>query len=596
MSADPESRAILAKPGTLLLPSNSLYRHDLSQAGGRVVRRPSGHRVFFGREGRRLLYVDPDGQALHECEWASSADGSTRLVRARVWLDWDQWVGIVPGGLVNSTSIDLSTRPGWQRLKPDDLRQMAARAIGVPLSEMQFFYPDEDLRIDPRGQATIVHRKDALYLLPGGGFDGARFMACMGAMHWADIDFLPVVELFQSLLPGTGSAVLELIRELYDDQCPSGNRPLRYRGIPTYPSEAAFGLFSGFFSPRSLSGADPVPLFMDPPRSHEVIWLPAPSPLRRVSDHAAGLCLTLRGTEVTKATLRDDPAGLSYGPPDKAGAAVYGRSVTIEGGAVCLREGETERRVPLNPSWGSLTARAVPPSPSRIGAAPDWRDLFAGGAPAVEPAAAFGAVLLYPDDEQEIGPLASQPFVADYLHDLFEQEPAHWPMVGRARTMLIHNFDAVLTTLIPTDRPRAIRVVYRSGAFAQRQAQRLWAQAAREGRWDWWGTIKLQTAPADGDAIYQQAYDVIYDWLVDVGGQDADRWAASADRICRSLGPGGLGCVVGPAASRPLWTRPGNRLLEALPVASLPTFRMHRTILPRARLREGLTLFLVAKH
>ena len=51
-------------------------------------------------------------------------------------------------------------------------------------------------------------------------------MSCMGAMHWARIDFLPVVELFQSLLPGTGSAAFELIRGLYDDQNPKEPVPL----------------------------------------------------------------------------------------------------------------------------------------------------------------------------------------------------------------------------------------------------------------------------------------------------------------------------------------------------------------------------------
>ena len=56
------------------------------------------------------------------------------------------------------------------------------------------------------------------YVLEDGDFEQARFMSCMGAMNWPAIDFLPVVELFQSLLPGTGSAVFELIRGLYDDQ------------------------------------------------------------------------------------------------------------------------------------------------------------------------------------------------------------------------------------------------------------------------------------------------------------------------------------------------------------------------------------------
>ena len=115
-------------------------------------------------------------------------------------------------------------------------------------------------------------------MLADGTFEKARFMACMGAMHWERIDFLPVVELFQSLLPGTGSAAFELIRGLYDDQNRESQLPLRYRGIPTYPSEAAFRLFSTVFSP---TGDNPLALFMEPARSHEVTWLPDPHPPHR---------------------------------------------------------------------------------------------------------------------------------------------------------------------------------------------------------------------------------------------------------------------------------------------------------------------------
>lgn len=592
MSADAEARAILAKPGALLFPSNTRYRHDFDRAGGRVETRPSGHRVFYGLQGRRLLYADPDGQVLHECEWVSGSDGSAQLLRARVWLDWNAWVGIVPGGLVNATTFDLSTRPGWQRIRADDLRQMAARAIGVPLSEVQFFYTDDDLRIDARGMATIRHRKDALYVLPDGDFESARFMACMGAMHWADIDFLPVVELFQSLMPGTGSAVLELIRELYDDQHPAGDRPLRYRGLPTYPSEAAFGLFSGFFTPRSVSGTSPFALFMDPPRAHEVTWHPAPAPLRRMSDAATGLCITVQGARVTKATLRDDTSGLSYAPVDKTGAGANGRHLEVVEGVLRLSDGAHARTIPLKPLWGSLEAvgpKAVVRPPS------DWRSLFVDGPPAVEPVDAFGAVVLYPEDEREIPALASHPFVADYLADLAEHHAAHAAMVARARSLLVQNFDAGVAALIPTDRARAVRIVYTHPAMAQRQAQRVWTHAARQGQWDWLAGIQMSAASGDLLAAYRQAYDLIYDWMDEPTARAVGGWSARADQVSQALNPGGLACLVGPAAMSSLWQRPALRLLDAVAVETMATFRMHRSILPKARLREGLTLFLVAK-
>lgn len=595
MLSDTEVRALLAAPGTLLLPANHCYQADYAAAGGRVVVRPSGHAVLCGRDGRRVVCFDPSGQVLHECEWETSGASAARLLRARVWLDWNAWVGLVPGGLVNATSFDLATRPGWQRLRADDLRQMAARAIGVPMSEVQFFYTDEDLQIDPRGRASIRHRKDAFYLLPNGSFDGARFMACMGAMHWAQIDFLPVVELFQSLLPGTGSAMLELIRELYDDQHPAGEAPLRYRGMPTYPSEAAFGLFSGFFSPRSPAGTNPFVLFMDQPRSHEVSWLPSSTPLRRVVDREAGACVTMQGGRVTKVTRWDDNSGLSFTPRERAGWAANGRAVEVRGASLCLVDGAHTHSLPVRPEWNLAPQPTTGHTPLAAALPSDWRGLFADGPPTVTPAAAFGAVLLYPDDEREIAPMASQPFVVDYLLDLFEQEPSRAAAIARAQSILIDNMDAGIASLIPSDRPRVVRVLYADAPIAQRQAQRLWSQAARGAQWQRLAHIRLEARATAREAAYRQPYDLIYDWADEAVWADAAQASETVERIHAALAPGGVAMVIGPAPMRSMWQRPGLRLTDAWAVESLPTFRMHLTLLPKATLRAGLTLFCLTR-
>src|SRR2546430_7444455 len=187
---------------------------------------------------------------------------------------------------------------------------------------------DQSMTMDDRGRVTIRHRKDALYILDDGGFAKPRFMACMGAMHWGHIDFLPVVELFQSLLPGTGSATFELIRGLYDDQTAGGPpRPLRYRGIPTYPSPQAFQLFSTYFVPEETGGADPFPLFMDPRRSAEVIWKPRPDLPRRYLDFAQGVCVTVVGGALQKVTKLNDSVPVPYTRPRKDGWAPGGRMV-----------------------------------------------------------------------------------------------------------------------------------------------------------------------------------------------------------------------------------------------------------------------------
>jgi len=236
MPSEPR-RAALTTSGHLRFSPNLPFAKDLEQAGGRVVREATGHLVFYRSDGRRFLSTDPEGNPLHECEWGIDVTGDVILCRARIRLDWGQWVGLKPAGLVNETSLNLASKPGWQRLTADDLRTMAAQALRVPLEEVRFFYRDEDLLIEPTGNAMIRQRKDAFSVLQDGDFERARFMSCMGAMHWSSIDFLPVVELFKALLPGTGSAVFELIRGLYDDQNGEAStpRPLRRTAIVSPP-------------------------------------------------------------------------------------------------------------------------------------------------------------------------------------------------------------------------------------------------------------------------------------------------------------------------------------------------------------------------
>ena len=189
-------RAALTDSGHLQFSTNRSLAQDFEQAGGRVVRQATGHLVFYRPDGRRFLATDPEGNPLHECEWRPDASGVPALFRARMRLDWGQWVGLKPAGLVNETSLNLAGKPGWQRLTADDLRTMAAQALRVATEDVRWFYRDEDFLIEPTGRATIRQRKDAFYVLQDGDFERARFMSCMGAMHWPSIDFLPVVELF----------------------------------------------------------------------------------------------------------------------------------------------------------------------------------------------------------------------------------------------------------------------------------------------------------------------------------------------------------------------------------------------------------------
>lgn len=580
----------LTTPGHLRFPATRALAERFDTIGGRVHTLPSGHLVFYRPDGRRFLATDPVGHPLHECEWESTVEGTATLTRARVRLDWGRWVGIKPCGLVHETRLNLAAKPHWQRLTPDDLRAMAAGALRVPLEDVRWFYRDEDVRIDPHGTATIRQRKDALYILDDGGFEQARFMSCMGAMHWDQIDFLPVVELFKSLLPGTGSAVFELIRGLYDDQneSPAAPRPLRYRGIPTYPSEAAFRLFSNFFTPQGSAGRNPLADFMTPSKSHVMTWLPALDPPVRYIDEERGVCVTVRGEVIQKATLEHDAAGFSYLHPGGRRVLPLDRSLRVEGRQLLLsdRDKQIAVSVPVGLELQSMSAPESPLSPA------DWRTVFVQGVPEVPPAEAFEAVPLYPENDEEIGELAAQPFVADYLDDLGEHDREVGRLRSQAERVLIENGDAVIATCILFDRPRDYTVHVRHAAFAQRQAQQLWTQCAAVNRWDWLHRIRMIVAEtSDEFRTNQERFDMAYYWLpYDSFGSSVSIMSVMA-RLKHQVRPDGHVFVVGPAElGHALATQPWELCWDQS-VESLPTFRMHKTILPNARVKSGLTLF-----
>lgn len=576
----------LIQPGNLSFPSNLSYSHDFIAAGGRVVQQPTGHLVFYGPHGRRILATDPDGNPLHECEWSSEPNGDVRLIMARFRLDWGQWIGLKPGGLVNSTVLDLSRKPGWQQLRPDDLRRMAAQALRVPLEEIRFFYSDEDLLIDANGRATIRHKKDAFYILEDGTFQQARFMACMGAMHWSRIDFLPVVELFQSLLPGTGSAAFELIRGLYDDQNEGHVQPLplRYRGIPTYPSEAAFRLFSACFVPKTSDARKLFEVFMDASQSNQVTWLPSSDPPRRCYDTPRSLCVTVKGEAVQKVTLADDSVGMSY---INAQHSRGERRVGVAKGSLILMDGTQCIEVAINPSWGAL--RDIPISP--LAYPLSWRHLFLGAPPCVSPTEAFAAVLLYPDDATEIDEASSHPFVADYVQDVIENSPQLSAMHAQARRVLIDNFDGALHSCVFLMSGKDYSVLYTRPALAQRQAYLLWNTAAQIGRFDALAQIKLMPAEIHRTTMYGERYDWIYCWVPFSCFDDPHELRVIASALRHALKPGGLAFVVGPEAMADALISHMLRIVQIESVDTLPTFRMHQTILPQARLKANLTLF-----
>ncbi|MYF25426.1 MAG: hypothetical protein F4090_07510 [Nitrospira sp. SB0672_bin_25] len=586
--------SILQNPASFTLQGNRALVTNASPESMPYKQLDAGHVVVYGPLGRRILMTDPGGHPLHECEWGEHADGTVHLVSARLYLDWGQWVGLKPGGLVNAMNLDLTTRPDWQTLIRDDLRMMASRAMGVAIEEVEFFYADEDLVLDGTGQATIRQRKDAFYVLKDGTWDRAQFMSCMSAMHWATIDYLPVVELFKSLLPGTGSAAFELIRGLYDDQNPQNPRTLQYRGIPTYPSAAAFGLFGNFFTATHRGGENPFAVFMDPPRSHEVNWLPNPHPPVRHVDPQHRMCLTVKQGNVVKVTKTDDASGLPFVPPNQQGFAPCGKRVIVDTGHLFLDDHKASHEIALQPGW-SITHQVERQAGEQADSSKEtsWEGFFPDGVPAVSPREAYSAVLLYPEDETPIDDLASQPFAADFLSDFVEQDQRLAVQVGQAVHILIHGFDGVIGSLLAFDRPRSTTVVYSRGAYAQKHAQAAWNQLARSNRLDRQESYRFVSE----ETFHYGAstYDLMYVWLPFASYDDPVVLQDRLRQISKALRPNALAFLAGPDSLPSIVSGLSLDIAFGDLVANLQPFRMHQSILPKATLHPRLSVWIVKK-
>lgn len=584
-------QSILQDPEAIRFPENQIYKDHWLTSGGRAIELPSGHHVFYGEHGQRILLSDPDGHPLHECLWDTSSHSIPILLLARIRLDWGQWVGIKPKGLVNTISLDLSRRPGWEQLTRVDLRAMAARAMNADTATIQFFYRDEDLELSGDGKATIRQVKDAFYVLEDGSFEKTKFMSCMSRMEWGGIDYLPVVELFLSLLPGTGSATFELIRGLYDDQQVRTPVLLRYRGIPAYPSIGAFRLFSTFFTPSMQTAEVPQDVFLDINRSHEVAWMPSPEYPVRHFDEQQRMTVTTHHHKIQKITFWDDTSGLAYLPTTSSGESkVDGRGAYILGKELHVYDGEREHVMNVQESWklAALEHEGAWTIPST-----SWRECFPQGPPTLTPAEAFSAVLLYPDDSRIIGEKESQPFIFDYLDDFLEEQLELRQFREMADHILLARCEASLGACLKYGRPQSYTIWYEWPAFAQKHAQQIWNTLHRNNTLAWLPHFQFSSVTQQGITKTYSPFDWMNVWIPFASYDDEQDLRQWSWFLSNHLIPGGIACVAGPEVLGHLFQEDGFSVVHAERGESLPTFKIHQAILQAGQLHPGLMVWII---
>ncbi len=614
---------LLTEPGNILLEGNQdgvrflteqaehfiETEHDLGSGkarvwhlpGTRVTRAPrilvwpTGHISFYGTHGRRILGTDPDGTPLHECAWHCAEDGAPTMTRARIRLDSQQWVGIQPEATEHVTLLDLPPQPQRPELTPDALRQMAARAWQVSLEDLRYFYPDESFSRDKAGHTLVRLKKDGLYLLEDGTFDRARFVSYMGAIPWPRIDLLNVVELYQSTLPGTGGAAFDLIWGLCEDQrSAEGPIALRYRGLPTFPSDQAYGLFCAFFKPEAPEGQDPYPLFMDTQRGYQIAWWPRPDPPWRYFDRVHRLCVTVQRGEVQKVTVIDDPVAVPYVHTGTRGFASCERSVGVCGGTMELRDRDRVTEIPLHPNWGVTheTLQTAQPPHYPFG----WRAFFREDPPIIEPVRAWSTALCFPDDDAEVGEESTQLFVLEQAYGYLNQLPDLSARLEKAHWVLVHNFDPVCAGFVdPDNRLRRYTILYNRPEWAQKNAQVIWDRAAREARLESVRHVEFVPEPTHQMPAYEGTYERNYRWIPFRDYDDVSACEAAVRDVALALSPHGLTIVVGPPEVATRFTAQGLRVAckgGAEDLRKFPAMIEHFRIHPGTRVNSRLTVVL----
>lgn len=91
--------------------------------------------------------------------------------------------------------------------------------------------------------------------------------------------------------------------------------------------------------------------------------------------------------------------------------------------------------------------------------------------------------------------------------------------------------------------------------------------------------------------VNHQPYDVIYQWLHYASFTEAGALLASVAWLRQMLRPQGSAFVVGPVGLRMVFAQHALPVVWEESVESLPTVQMHKSILPKARVKAGLTLF-----
>ena len=559
---------------------------------------PTGHMAFYNDEGRRFLGTDPGGHPLHEAKWSEDpSTGKTCLELARMQLDSLQWVGIRPRSRTFQSQIDIKGQPGWENMTLDFLREKASEVWRVPVSEVNYFYNENNLIPLGDGKYNVKLTKDSLYALPDGTFEGRKiFLSFMFQVNWARLDIIPVVELFQSTIPGSGGAVFEFIWGIYEDQSrEEALDTLRYRGLPTYPSIAAYNIFASFFIPRAPEGKEDIlKVFMDTNRSHEVTWSPQPNPPWRYFNDGLKLCLTIHNGHIYKVTCYDETNPIPYVNRSIGGNPSCQREIQVAVNSFTLIDGKEEKVIPFYVDWNVSPQTDLPAKIPEHSF--NWKWFFNGFPPKVDNIKSIYTVPFYPEGESEIDESALQPLALDQIIYYMEMAPGMPAKLEKVERVLVHTFDMVIAGCVDCSYEREYTILYNDPELAQKNAYQLWDHATKRKQLDNLKKVSFLPEKEHLEEVYNDKYGMIFKWIPIFYFQDRGVCEQILASVVRALLPDGILFLVGPRAIKGLFGHYGLSCSYGDLIMNMPFFRQHLKICPENLINQDITVFLAERH
>jgi len=416
----------------------------------------------------------------------------------------------------------------------------------------------------------------------------------MFQVNWAKLDLIPVVELFQSTLPGTGGAVFEFIWGIYNDQSRGKELPpLRYRGLPTYPSKEAFNIFSAFFEPKEPEGKNIKTVFLDPQTSHEITWTPQKYPPVRYFSEQQQVAITAQDGYLYKVTVFDDPITFPYTNCGGIRKPPIQREVRVGTQTFTLLEGENGREILFEPSWElrpqTYSTKLQEKQPFT------WKWFFNGEPPKVDPVKSIYTVPFYPEGQADIEESSMQPMVLDQIFHYMEMAPGMPAKLEKMESVLIHTFDTVLAGCIDSSKDRIYTVLYSDPEFAQKNAQLLWNYAVSRNQLSNLERVSFLEEKEHIQDAYSQKYDLIFKWIPFMYHQDREACESMLTALSEALLPGGFLFLIGPRQLQGLFDHYKLDALYNDPVYNMPFFRQHLKMCPENQVNPDLVVYLAQK-